>query len=100
MADTKEHGCHVERLAPSKGSADRATTEAHLLIEGMGCSNCAARVYNALVSVAGVGAAEVWLRPPIASVRYDPGQVSLNQLVSAVAAAGALSHHHYGATPL
>lgn len=96
------HGCghQVERLEPSKESADRATEEARLAIEGMGCRNCVARVYNALVSLAGVGAAEVWLDPPIAIVRYDPGRVTVSQMLLAVWNAGVAGHHQYRAAAL
>jgi len=97
------HGCghkQVERLEPSREAADRATQEARLLIEGMGCRNCAARVHNALVSLLGVGAADVWLDPPVAVVRYDPSRVPVTRMVSAVSDAGTASHHHYRATLL
>src|SRR3990172_10717518 len=94
-------GCghkQVERLEPSREAADRATHEARLLIEGMGCPNCAARVHNALLSLTGVGAADVWLEPPAAVVRYDPDRVTVSQMLLAVWNAGVASHHQYHAT--
>ena len=99
-----QHGCGhsaVERLAPPpQEAADRAKQEARLVVQGMGCRNCVARVYNALVGLSGVGAAEVSLDPPMALVRYDPVRVGPQQLVLAVWEAGVASHHHYRATAL
>lgn len=97
------HGCGHQQLEcsePPKEALDRAIEEARLLIQGMGCRNCAARVRNALVSLAGVGAADVSLDPPIAIVRFDPGQVSVNRMASAVWDAGVASDHRYSATLL
>jgi copper chaperone CopZ len=98
-----KHGCGhepVARLQPSSEAGARATDEVRLLLEGLGCRNCAARVYNALVSLAGVGSAEVSLDPPRAVVHYDPAQVSAYQMVSAVSEAGIASHHRYRAALL
>ncbi len=99
-----KHGCghrDVERLPPPpREAAEAATAEVRLLIEGMGCRNCVARVYNALVSLDGVGAADVGLDPPVGVVRYDPARVSPSELVAAVSRAGAASHHRYRAAPV
>ena len=100
---SQKHGCGhepVARLHPSTEAEARATEEARLLLEGLGCRNCAARVYNALVSLTGVGSAEVSLDPPAASVRYDPTRVSAYDMVSAVSDAGIASHHRYRAVLL
>jgi copper chaperone CopZ len=88
----------VEPLPPPpKETAHRATREARLVIRGMGCGDCVARIYNALVSLSGVGTANVSLDPPLALVRYDPHRVSPARLVLAVWEAGAASHQPYQA---
>lgn len=97
MGECTDSGCQVERVAPPAAGAEGARAEAELLIDGMGCRNCATRISNALVGVAGVSDAEVSLRPPVATVRYDPDRASLDELMAAVADAGAESHHRYRA---
>lgn len=88
----------VEQLPPpSQDTTYRATREAQLVIRGMGCGDCVARIYNALISLSGVGAADVSLDPPLALVRYDPHRVSPARLVLAVWEAGAASHQPYQA---
>lgn len=92
---------HVERVpVPEANSGITAAADAKLRIHGMVCPNCAARVYNALVRLEGVAEVEVWLRPPVAAVRFDSARVSLSRLLSAVAAAGVGSGRHYRAIPL
>jgi copper chaperone CopZ len=88
----------VDRLPPPpQETAHRASREARLIIRGMGCGDCVTRIHNALVSLSGVGAADVSLDPPLALVRYDPYRVSLARLVLAVWEAGAASHQSYRA---
>jgi copper chaperone CopZ len=57
-------------------------------VEGMTCAACAARVKRALTSMEGVSAAEVSLADRRARVRFDPKEISPEQLVSAIASAG------------
>ncbi len=94
MADSP-HGCHVEPLLSTMRDPERATATASFLVSGMGCRNCAMRVRNALVAVEGVAAAYVGLSPPIAVARFDPGRTSVDDLLDAVASAGAGTHHEY-----
>jgi copper chaperone CopZ len=88
----------VEPLPPPpEKTAHRATREARLVIRGMECPDCVVRIYNALISLSGVGVADVSLDPPGAFVRYDPHRVSPARLVLAVWEAGAASHQSYRA---
>lgn len=64
-----------------------------LQIGGMTCASCVRRVEKALTRVDGVTAAEVNLATEVATVRFDPEQVGLDELTAAVARAG------YTATP-
>jgi copper chaperone CopZ len=98
--DTQYNSCHVEPIQPEKLPAGTPTVALNLLVEGMGCHNCALRVRNALVSVDGVEGACVGLMPPIAWVRYDPRQVAQDDLIAAVAGAGADTRHEYLAVNL
>jgi P-type Cu+ transporter len=64
-----------------------------LEIGGMTCASCVRRVEKALDRVDGVTAAEVNLATEVATVRFDPQLVGLDELTAAVARAG------YTATP-
>ena len=69
------------------------TTACTLEIGGMTCASCVGRVERALTRVEGVAAAEVNLATEVATVRFDPAQVGLDELTAAVGRAG------YTATP-
>ncbi|MGY1776200.1 heavy metal translocating P-type ATPase [Geodermatophilus sp. SYSU D00804] len=62
-------------------------------IGGMTCASCVGRVEKALNRVDGVATAEVNLATEVATVRFDPARVGLEELTAAVARAG------YTATP-
>ncbi|HET8589040.1 MAG TPA: cation transporter, partial [Nakamurella sp.] len=66
------------------GSAATCTLE----IGGMTCASCVRRVEKALSRVEGVAAAEVNLATEVATVRFDPARVGLDDLATAVAGAG------------
>ncbi len=57
-------------------------------ISGMDCAECTVPVREALASLPGVDQVEVFLASEKAIVRFDPQQVTLNDLRAAVAAAG------------
>jgi Cu+-exporting ATPase len=63
------------------------TARVRLTIEGMTCAGCAARVQKGLNKLDGVDAA-VNLATEEAAVRYDDGQVAIDDLIAAVEAAG------------
>lgn len=65
-----------------------------LELEGMTCATCAMRIEKGLKKVPGVIDANVNLATELASVQYDPGQTSIEQMVQKVEAVG------YKATPL
>src|SRR5690348_503039 len=68
-------------------------TACTLEIGGMTCASCVRRVEKALSKVDGVVAAEVNLATEVATVRFDPSAVGLEELTAAVARSG------YTATP-
>src|SRR5512144_337656 len=57
-------------------------------VEGMTCASCVNRITRFLRKVEGVEDANVNLASESATVRYDPTQVSVEDLVAAVDAAG------------
>ena len=65
-----------------------------LVVEGMGCSGCVARVRGALLQPAGVLAVEVELKRGLATV-YSRGPVDSRQLGEAVGRAGEASGQRY-----
>src|SRR3954470_9883964 len=79
--------------APTDAPATEATASCTLDIGGMTCASCVGRVEKALNRVDGVTGAEVNLAPEVATVRFDPAQVGLEELAAAVTRAG------YTATP-
>jgi P-type Cu+ transporter len=69
-------------------SEDKTTAQETLPILGMTCASCVSRVERALRKPAGVIRAEVNLATEKATVTYDPGEASHEDLVNAVKAAG------------
>ncbi|MGR6965808.1 heavy metal translocating P-type ATPase [Geodermatophilus sp. URMC 61] len=67
-----------------------------LEIGGMTCASCVGRVEKALSRVDGVSAAEVNLATEVATVRFDPQQVGLDELTAAVVRAGYTATPHRG----
>jgi Cu+-exporting ATPase len=59
-----------------------------LPVEGMSCASCVARVEEGLQQTPGVSAAQVNFASERASVAFDPGKVSVQDLVKAVDGAG------------
>jgi copper chaperone CopZ len=94
----KHDNCHVE---PVKKPLDKVALEnakaAYLMVSGMNCHNCAARVRNGLLAVEGVLLADVQLQMGVAAVVYDPQCANPDTLVQAIAAAGNDGRHHYEA---
>jgi len=68
-----------------------------LSIGGMGCSNCAMRVRNALIASDGVYRADVYLNMGLAEIYYDSRKLSTQALTEAVRRAGNDGHHEYRA---
>lgn len=62
--------------------------ELEFRVEGLTCASCAARVERALQVLPGVQTASVNLATEQASLRFDPGQVRLSQIVDAIHEAG------------
>lgn len=90
--------CHVKPLEKPLDQVALATAEAaYLAVQGMGCSRCAMRVRNGLLSLEDVLVVEVLLEQGIAIVAYNPERVTTDNLVKAVAAAGSDGRHHYRA---
>ena len=82
--------------APTAAPATEATepsADCTLEIGGMTCASCVGRVEKALNRVDGVADAQVNLATEVATVRFDPAEVDLEDLIAAVRRAG------YTATP-
>ncbi|WP_432506495.1 heavy metal translocating P-type ATPase [Kineococcus arenarius] len=79
--------------APAPAAAATEPTSCTLDIAGMTCASCVGRVEKALNRVTGVTGAQVNLATEVATVRFDPAQVGLEELTAAVTRAG------YTATP-
>jgi copper chaperone len=62
--------------------------EVTIKVEGMSCGGCVRNVTGVLKALAGVSEAEVSLDGASARVRYDPAQVTPEQMRAAVEAAG------------
>ncbi len=58
------------------------------IVEGMGCQSCARKIQETLLSIEGVAEASVSLTGELASIRYEPDQVSRKSMVSAVQRTG------------
>ena len=88
--------CHVEPLEKTPTVEEqRTTTSALLVVGGMGCPNCAARVRNSLLALTGVVEAQVMLETGTADITYNPDLTDVPALLDAVAQAGADGRHHY-----
>ena len=93
-----EQDCHVEAIQkPASAKQIRDADRALLAIGGMGCSSCATRVRNGLLSVEGVFGANVYLNLSLAEVYYDSRRVSTGVLKDAVQHAGNDGRHEYHA---
>ncbi|MDP9070728.1 MAG: heavy metal translocating P-type ATPase [Actinomycetota bacterium] len=79
-------------VTENQASAGEAT-EVELAVSGMTCGSCAARVEKVLARQDGVERAAVNLATERVAVSFDPGRVSLDELVAAVGKAG------YGLAP-
>lgn len=94
-----DHNCHVEPI--QKAVLDSVLTNADkalLAVSGMGCINCAARVRNGLVSLAGVHEVEVDLSTGFVEVYYDGIKVTIEMLINGVSRAANDGRHHYEAS--
>lgn len=90
--------CHVEPVEKTLDEAALQTAQAVLLyVSGMSCPRCATRVRNGLLFQQGVLYADVDLEYGVATVAYDPEQMTADDLVTAVADVGNGGHHLYQA---
>ena len=96
-----EHNCHVDTVQKIVTAKEREVTETILLaIQGMGCPNCAMRVYNSLIASTGVISASVNHIVGIAQVTFNPNLIGITELLDAIAKAGNDGRHSYSAIPI
>jgi copper chaperone CopZ len=90
------HHCHVVPVEKVVTAEEQEHAE-HLIlmIQGMGCENCAMRVRNGLFSLKGVAQVEVSHLTAAADILFNPDLVALKRLFEAVANAGNDGHHAY-----
>ncbi len=77
-----------QQTTPRNAPGSDDLTELELSVSGMTCGSCAARVQKTLAKQAGVAGADVNFAIARANVRFDPSQVSLDDLVAATAKIG------------
>jgi len=88
--------CHVDEIGkPVDQEAMQNAAVVWLAVSGMGCTNCARRVSNALLGLDGVLRADVELERNVAKVTFDPKKVKPEELPEVVAEAGKSSNHNY-----
>jgi copper chaperone CopZ len=91
-----EQNCHVDPLQKPLDRQALETAQAAILgVAGMGCQTCAMRVRNGLLQLDGVLVAQVLLEHGVAAVAFDDRRVAVDDLLSAVGAAGNDGRHHY-----
>jgi copper chaperone CopZ len=90
-------GCHVKKVPSSAGSIAAGRQAVALRIEGLGCRNCANRVYNALASTPGVTFVHVNLPSGTATVHIDQDRIRAWELPNVIRAAARDTGHHYDA---
>ena len=83
-----------QQTAPLVGEVDGHLTDVELAVSGMTCGSCAARVQRTLSKRDGVELAQVNFATGRATVRFDPTEVSIDDLVAAVGKGG------YGLAPI
>ncbi|HJV09230.1 MAG TPA: heavy metal translocating P-type ATPase, partial [Acidimicrobiales bacterium] len=83
-----------QQTAHRPGDTDDRLTDVELAVSGMTCGSCAARVQRTLSKRDGVEQAQVNFATGRATVRFDPAEVSLDDLVAAVGKGG------YGLAPI
>jgi copper chaperone CopZ len=90
------HNCHVVPVEKVVTAEEQENSE-HLIlmVQGMGCANCAMRVRNGLFSLKGVARVQVSHTTAAADITFNPDLVTLNRLFEAVANAGNDGHHAY-----
>ena len=64
------------------------TQESTLKIAGMSCGGCVARITETLEGIKGVQKVKVTLKPPQATVAFDPKLTSTEKLAAAIREAG------------
>ncbi|MCC7210142.1 MAG: heavy-metal-associated domain-containing protein [Anaerolineae bacterium] len=90
--------CHVEPVQKTcTGKEAEQQSVVWLVVYGLRCPNCAARVRNSLLSVYGVVAAYVDHMAGTAKVTFNPELTTAQALVDAVAGAGNDGRHRYTA---
>lgn len=93
---SEHENCHVEPVVKQPSNVEMEQVEhARLVIQGMGCVNCAARVRNSLVKREGVLDAQVDHFSGTARVAFNPSLIATEGLERAVAEAGGDGRHEY-----
>ena len=94
MSETEN--CHVEPIEKHATPQEQSRlSNGHMLISGMGCPNCAARVRNSLLRLDGVIDANIDHNTGAGSVLYNPTMLTTRDLEAAVRAAGGDGRHEY-----
>ncbi len=91
-----DSNCHVELIHKPFDQKDLSDiSKASLLVRGMGCTNCAIRVRNAILQLNGVNWVDVDLETGRTLVAYDATKISPEQFIPAVTVADPQGRHTY-----
>lgn len=94
-----DENCEVKPLHKKVTAEEYQKTRlAVLVVTGMGCPNCAARVSNSLIALYGVTGVMVNRVMGRAQVTFNPDLVAFPALIEAVAQAGNDGQYTYRAT--
>ncbi len=93
-----DENCHVEPIYKTASAEQiRKADIATLMIQGMGCENCATRVRNSLLALDDVYGVDVYLIMGLAEIRYNSQRITPSVLVEAIFRAGNDDRHQYRA---
>jgi copper chaperone CopZ len=93
--------CEVVPPAPPAAPEKlRGADYAYLGLAGAGCPNCRNRIRNALLACPGVVEVSIDESGALAQVWYATSEITVEGLVTQVAAAGEGTHHRYMAVPV
>lgn len=60
----------------------------NIAISGMSCKGCANSIKNLLIALEGVNSAEVDFDQSQANINFNPQQISIEEIISAIESAG------------
>ena len=87
--------CDLHPAAATTARGQGGGTDARIVIGGLHCEACAARVRSALLECRGVMDATVEFRSAVAHVSFDPMLTGMKRLLRVIDGAGSGTSHRY-----